>query len=198
MEYPPLAPKRPASLGRTAGGPSRLVLLFSAGLVAAAGTPADLPILKVTKAEYRLHQNVMEFSFTLTNHSDSVIFLDCQGQPTASRQGKTLTLAFAAGDAAGADTARPQRVGARQGYQGHRRIYGLGPDTTGAAAVASDPSAATLLKAEMAVYPERMEGEGPAWVLERAVQVSAKPAPLAKRGKRPKAAKPTRIIKPVE
>lgn len=174
--------------------PIRLGLLIV--LLLSPAVPSAAPILKVGKAEYRLDQNVLEFSFTVTNPGDTAIYLDCQGQPAASRQGKALLLAFAS-EEAGADSARPQRIGARQGYQGHRRIYGLGPDATGAAH-AADPAGATTLKVEMAAYPERSEGEGLPWVREQAVVVSAKPSPLSRKGKRPPPPKPERIIKPTE
>lgn len=184
--------------------PMLVLPLLQAAASAQAPEPASIqpPILKISKAEYRLDQNVLEFSFTVNNHGDSVIYLDCQGQPAAARKGKTLLLSFAAADEAAADSARPQRIGARQGYQGHRRIYGLGPDALGSALSKTggeaDPAGATLLKAEMAAYPERSEGEGLPWVRERAVMVSAKPVPLAKRGKRPPPQKPVKIIKPTE
>lgn len=154
------------------------------------------PEIKVTRAVYRADLNVLEFAFTVANLSDSAIYVDCQGQPAAAKAGKSLKLRFAASDAAAADTARPQRVGARQGYQGHRRIFGLGPDATGGPAHPADPLAAARLAVEMAVYPERSEGEGPAWVLERAMPVAAKPFPLAKQGARPPPPKPIKVIRP--
>lgn len=154
------------------------------------------PEIKVTSAVYRPDQNVLEFAFTVANRSDSVIYVDCQGQPAASRTGKDLKLRFAAPDAAAADTARPQRVGARQGYQGHRRLFGLGPDATGGPAHPADPLGAARLAVEMAVYPERSEGEGPAWVLERGMPAAARPFPLAKKGKRPPPQKPVKVVRP--
>lgn len=177
---------------------ARLSIALPAAAAAAGGGSGPLPILKIHKAEYRLDLNLLEFAFTVTNPTDQVLYLDVQGQPASARQGKTLVLSFAAADAAAADTVRPQRVGARQGYQGHRRIHGLGPDTTGSGPHPADPAGAASLKVNMAVYPERSEGEGPAWMLEQAFEVSAKPAPLAKRGRRPPPQKPVKVIKPVE
>lgn len=175
-----------------------LALLLGLSLLTASAESASTPgvVLKITQAVYRANQNVLEFSFTVDNPSDSVVFVDCQGQGEATRRGPSLLLSFAANDAADADSARPQRIGARQGYQGHRRIFGLGPDHLGNPARPSDPIRAAKLTVEMAVYPERLEGEGPAWVLERGTRVSAKPASLAKQGKRPAAPKPVKVLTP--
>jgi hypothetical protein len=145
---------------------------------------------------YDASQDVLAFAFTVDNPSDSVFYVDCEGQPTGTRKGSELVLRFAAPDAAAADTARPQRVGARQGYQGQRRIHGLGQAHTGAPAKATDPLKAARLAVDMAVYPERLEGEGPAWVLERASHVAAGPAALSRKGKRPAPPKPVKVITP--
>jgi hypothetical protein len=155
------------------------------------------PILQVKEAVYRPDQNVLEFAFTVANPSDSVIYVDCEGQPAATLAGKTLSLRFAAADSLAADTARPQRVGARQGYQGSRRIFGLGPDALGSPHPA-DPLKAASLRVQMAVYPERLDGEGTAWMRERGTPVAAKPVPLRKAGKRPPAQKPVKVITPAE
>jgi hypothetical protein len=154
------------------------------------------PVLKITQAAYRADQNVLEFAFTVDNPTDSVIYVDCQGQPEASRRGPSLLFAFAANDAAEADTSRPQRVGARQGFQGHRRIFGLGPSHLGQPARPTDPLKAARLTVEMAVYPERLEGEGPAWVLERGSRAAAQSVALSKKGKRPAAPKPVKVPAP--
>lgn len=159
--------------------------------------PPGSPVIKVTDAVYRLDRNVLEFSFTVTNPSDSVVYVDCEGQPVPALAGKALSLSFAAADSLAADTARPQRVGARQGYRGSRRIFGLGPDALGTPHPA-DPAKAASLQVRMAVYPERPAGEGAAWMLERGMEVEAKPAPLRKLGKRPPAPKPVKVIRPAE
>ena len=166
----------------------------------AAGTPSakGAPVLKVGQAVYRADQNVLEFAFTVDNPTDSVVYVDCQGQPQASLRGKDLSLRFAARDSAEADSIRPQRVGARQTYRGHRRIHGLGPDAAGGPAHPADPAAAARLQVEMAAYPERQEGEGEAWLRDRALRLSAPPVPLARKGKRPPPPKPVRVVKPPE
>lgn len=175
----------------------------TAAMAAAAAGPkataeAAVVRLETGEAVYRLDQNVLEFAFTLVNPSDSAIFLDCQGDPEASLAGNTLTLRFAAPDEAALDTARPQRIGARQGFQGRRRIHGLGLDHLGQAkgAKPADPAGAASLVLEMAVYPERMEGEGKAWVRKRASMAVSKAAPLRRSGKRKPAPKPVRIRRP--
>jgi hypothetical protein len=173
-----------------------MLVLVAAGAVSAAPLSPP-PVIRVKEAVYRLDQNVIEFSFTVTNPSDSVIYVDCEGQPAATLAGKALSLRFAAADSLAADTARPQRVGARQGYQGSRRLFGLGPDALGSAHP-TDPLKAASLRVQMAVYPERLDGEGTAWMLERAMPVAAKPVPLRKAGKRPPAPKPTKVITPAE
>jgi hypothetical protein len=178
--------------------PLLFLAAFPAALRAAPAAAAATPVLKVTQAVYRADQNVLEFAFTVDNPADSVVYVDCQGQPQASLGGKELTLRFAARDSAEADTARPQRVGARQTYRGHRRIFGLGPDATGGPAHPADPAAAARLRVEMAAYPERLEGEGEAWLRDRALRLSAPASPLARKGKRPPPPKPVRVVKPPE
>lgn len=177
------------------------LLVFTA-LAAASASGAEAPaarppVIKVTQAVYRLDQNVLEFAFTVQNPSDGVVYVDCEGQPASALAGKALALRFAAADSLAADTARPQRVGARQGYQGSRRIFGLGPDALGTAHPA-DPAKAASLMVQMAVYPERVEGEGSAWMLDRGMQVAAKPVPLRRLGKRPPPPKPVKVITPAE
>lgn len=154
-----------------------------------------VPRLEAGEAVYRLDQNVLEFSFTLVNPADSAIFLDCQGDPEVSLEGRTLLLRFAAPDEAALDTARPQRIGARQGFQGRRRIHGLGLDHLGQAKGSrpADPAGAASLALEMAVYPERNEGEGQPWVRERATRAVSEAVPLRKKGKRPPPPKPVKI-----
>jgi hypothetical protein len=169
---------------------------FSAFSLPAAQPGVASPVLTVTQAVYRADQNVLEFAFQVDNPTDSVIYVDCQGQPEATRRGPSLLLAFAAPDAAAADSLRPQRVGARQGFQGHRRIFGLGPDHLGQPARPSDPLKAAKLTVEMAVYPERLEGEGPTWVLERGARAGATPVTLGKKGTRPKAPEPGKVFTP--
>jgi hypothetical protein len=172
----------------------------SAALAAEATVTAEAAVyrLEAGEAVYRLDQNVLEFAFTVVNPSDSAIFLDCQGEPEATLTGKTLTLRFAAPDEAALDTARPQRIGARQGFQGRRRIHGLGLDHLGQAKESrpADPAGASSLVLEMAVYPERIEGEGKAWVRERASMAVSKAAPLGRSGKRQPPPKPLRIKRP--
>jgi hypothetical protein len=151
--------------------------------------------LEAGGAVYRLDQNVLEFAFTVVNPSDTAVFLDCQGDPAATLEGGILALRFAAPDEAALDTARPQRIGARQGFQGRRRIHGLGLDHLGQAkdAKPADPAGAASLVLEMAVYPERSEGEGTAWVRERASRAASEAVPLRKSGKRPPPPKPVKI-----
>lgn len=180
--------------------PAFLACLLVITAAGASGSGTHLqrpPVIEVTEAVYRLDHNVLEFAFTVTNPSDQVIYVDCQGQPAPALAGKSLSLVFAAADSLAADTARPQRVGARQGYRGNRRIFGLGPDTHGGTHPA-DPAKAASLKVRMAVYPERLAGEGSAWALENRVEVAAEPAKLRKGGKRPPPRKPVKVIRPAE
>lgn len=158
------------------------------------------PAIKITQAVYRLDQNVLEFAFTVTNPTDRVVYVDCEGQPAATLTGKALALNFAAADSLAADTARPQRVGAGQVYRGSRRIFGLGPDALGAALPKgrADPAKAASILVRMTVYPERLEGEGPAWLLDSATPVAARPVPLQRKGKRPPPQKPIKVIKTTE
>lgn len=183
-------------------GVALLALLLACAPPAAAASPAPgagpasgAPSLEVSDAVYRADLNVLEFAFTVANPTDSVLYVDCQGQPEAARRGGDLALAFAARDSAAADTARPQRVGARQTFRGHRRIFGLGPDASGGPGRPADPAAASRLRVEMAVYPGREEGEGEAWLRDRAVRLAAPAAPLARKGKRPPPPAPVRIFK---
>lgn len=148
----------------------------------------EAPVLKVEQAVYRLDQNVLEMAFTFHNPTDSVLFLDCEVQPTPTRMGSILRLDFTRAGLLNPDSARPQRIGARQGYRGHRRVWGLGPDTSGAS-LPGDPAGATTVAVEMAAYPERSEGEGTPWVLEKGFKAAAEPVPLKKTGKRPKASR---------
>jgi hypothetical protein len=182
---------------RAAAGMCLIMATGGGGLASAgAGTAESAAYrLEAGEAVYRLDRNVLEFAFTLINPTDSAVFLDCQGEPEASLAGKTLTLRFAAPDEAALDTARPQRIGARQGFQGRRRIHGLGLDHLGQAkgSKPADPAGATSLVLEMAVYPERTEGEGKAWVRERASLAASKAVPLRKSGKRQPPPKPMRI-----
>lgn len=176
------------------------ILVCLTTLAAAFGSepsPLRTPILKVTDAVYRLDQNVLEFSFLFLNSPAGAVYVDCEGQPASALAGKALALRFAAPDSLAADTARPQRVGAGQGYRGSRRIFGLGPDALGVAHPA-DPAKAASLMLQMAVYPERLDGEGSAWVLESGRQVAAKPVPLKRKGKRSPPPKPVKVIRPEE
>lgn len=191
--------KRLASVAGTVRGlPLLTLLLLSAPAAIPAASASGTPVLEISRAVYRADQNVLEFAFTVANPSDSVVYVDCQGQPQASLRGKDLALLFAARDSADADTARPQRVGARQTFRGHRRIFGLGPDASGGPAHPADPAAAARLRVEMAAYPERQEGEGEAWLRDRASRLAAPAAPLARKGKRPPPPEPMRAVKPPE
>lgn len=197
--------KREASVKGTIRALGLLLLSYAAPACAAAasGSPGSPgapggPALAVAQAVYRADRNVLEFAFTVRNPTDSVVYVDCQGQPQASLRGKDLSLRFAARDSSEADTARPQRVGARQTYRGHRRIFGLGPDATGGPGHPADPAAAARIRVEMAVYPERLEGEGEAWVRDRALFLAAPAAPLARKGRRPPPPKPVRVVRPPE
>jgi hypothetical protein len=175
-------------------------LIASAAAFGSEEPPSRKPILKVTEAGYRLDHNVLEFGFLFINSSEGAVYVDCEGQPAATLTGKALALNFAAADSLAADTVRPQRVGAGQIYRGSRRIFGLGPDALGAAFPngRADPAKAALLLVRMMVYPERLEGEGSAWVMESAAPVAAGPVPLKRTGKRPPPQKPVKIINPKE
>jgi hypothetical protein len=156
-------------------------------------------------AVYDVGSGVLQFAFTFTNPSDSVLYLDCQVPPRAALEGGTLVLTFAraagaaegaqAGGPAATDSAAagavdpddfpPQRVAGGQSYQGQRRL-----DRVLGEANARPKFASLRLKIDY--YPERAEGAGPMFVLERAARVAAPAHAVTRRGKPPA---PPKVIK---
>lgn len=169
---------------------------------------APQPTLRIDKAAYDLGSGVLQIAFTFVNAGDSVAYLDCQMPPRASLAGGTLTLVFdrkAAGsegawaggpaptDSAPAaavdpDAYPPQRIAERQTFQGQRRFDRVLGD-------ASARPKFTSLRLVMAVYPERAEGEGTPYLVERGIRVAAPPHAVARQGKPPVPPKPVRIFK---
>lgn len=151
---------------------------------------ADGPRLKIEKAVYRLDPGALEFSFEFVNSGDSAVYVDCQGRPKASARGATLALAFGGNTE---DTSVPARVGPRQTFRAARKLYGKAPGRENPS-IDLDPAAFAHLKVEMAVYPERAEGEGEAYLRERATMLAAPTVSLVKQGKR-QPPPPLRIIR---
>jgi hypothetical protein len=161
-------------------GSFRFLLFFMS--IAAGGEPDSLspaasarPTLQVGQAKYRPGHNGVEFSFRFTNPGDEPLYLDCQGLPAPSLRGKTLVLSFGRNSDS---TSRPQRIGARQTFEGYRRV-----DKVEAARAKGAMPGFTLLKAEMAVYPERKEGEGLPFITEREEMIASKAVTVAGKGR---------------
>lgn len=165
-----------------------LALLLSASIAATAASAAPAATLKLDKALLSRESGIVQIAFTFRNLSDSVVYLDCQGTPRASGKGGALTLSFGGADSGAGYP--PERVGPGQTFTATRKLYAKIPGRENPG-IALDPSPYARLRAEMAYYPERSEGEGEAFVRERAQTVSAS-APLEKKGKPPAAVKPTR------
>jgi hypothetical protein len=188
----------------------RIALLASA--LCAAPAPgfaaAAAPSLRLDKAVYDLGSGVLHIAFTFDNPGDSAVYLDCQIPPRASLSEGTLTLIFArnAAEAEGArvggrpptdsapapafdpDAYQPQRIAGMQTFQGQRRLD----------RVLGDPAARprfSRLKVAMEFYPERTEGEGPLYAVERGLRVAAPTHAVARKGKPPAPPKRVRIYK---
>jgi hypothetical protein len=171
------------------------VILAAATLTIASPPPSSSsPSLKAEAAVYKMEYGVLDFSFTFTNPTDSVLFLDCQVPPKFKLAGKTLSLTLDRKPAATPDSSAsqgfeafpPQRVGAHQTFQGQRRFDRI----PGATDARPDFSA---LELRMAVYPERGEGEGDPFVVEKETILIAKPAAVTRRGKKAPPPTKTRI-----
>lgn len=187
-----------------------------------AAAPPSAPTLRIDAADYDLGSGVLHIMFTFANPSDSVLYLDCQLPPRASLKGGVLTLTFArdakesegalAGGPAPIDSAPPvssspapapgapapaafdpdafppQRIAGGQTFQGQRRFDRvLGPSS-------ARPKFASL-RLVMGYYPERTEGEGPSFLVEKGRRVQASPHAVVRRGKPPAPPKPVRIFK---
>lgn len=158
----------------------------------ASSADMPLPTLKLESALYKLDHGVLEFSFTLTNPGDSVIYLDCQVPPKFSLNGKNLIVTLdrrSLDDKADMSAYPPQRIGAHQTYQGQRRFDHI----LGEAQLRPDFS---TLRLETVYFPERSEGEGKPFVKERAVSIMAPSVPVPRRGKPPSRPVKTRIVHP--
>jgi hypothetical protein len=221
------------------------------GLVLSVSATAA-PTLKTDTAIYHLETGTLQYAFTFTNPTDSVVFLDCQVPPYASLAGGVLTLTFdrnalqaawasaaavpvaadsaaSAADASGVsgapgapaaspsagggghgvsnsgtgrtpaaarsplgvlaggpvdgsavnpDDFPPQRVGARQTFQGQRRLDRVLGDWSARPVFAK-------VQLRMAVLPERTEGDGAPFVAERGVRVAAGVKGVVRKGKAP-------------
>jgi hypothetical protein len=201
----------------------RLALLAGLAPILAAAAPQRAPSLRIDAAAYDLGNGVLHIAFTFANPSDSVLYLDCQVPPRASLAGGTLTLIFAraaaasegalAGGPAPSDSAPavaapgspspvapaaaavvdlesfpPQRIAGGQTFQGQRRLDRVLGD-------ASARPKFTSLRLVMGYYPERAEGEGPSFVVERGKRIAASPHTVSRKGKPPAPPKPVRIFK---
>lgn len=172
------------------------------------------PSLKTDTAIYHLDGGTLQYAFTFVNPTDSVVFLDCQVPPFARLSGNTLMLdfdrtAFAAAPAAPAasgeaspssgpapvgagvlaggpldggavnpDDFPPQRVGPHQAFQGQRKLDRVLGDPHARPAFAK-------VQLRMAWYPERAEGEGVHYLVDRKSAVSAPARNVARKGKAP-------------
>lgn len=186
--------------------------LLAAGTAVAGDAPiAVTPTLRVDTAIYDVTTGVLQFAYTFVNPADSTLYLDCQLPPRAVLDGSTLTLTFsraatdadgvlAGGPPPGADGTGPapavrpedfppQRIAGGQSFQGQRRL-----DRVLGVWEARPKFASVRLK--MDYYPERAEGEGPMFMAERSVRVTAPAHGVARRGKPPAPAKPVRIRRP--
>ncbi|MEO6097511.1 MAG: hypothetical protein ABIW76_18405 [Fibrobacteria bacterium] len=226
----------------------------------AMGAATSMPTLKTDTAIYHMEPGTLQYAFTFTNPTDSVVFLDCQIPPYAHLAGGVLTLTFdrgafptaatapaapevpAAADsvasvasASGASGASPsvvggggpevpttgsgrapvparspqgvmaggpvdggavnpndfppQRVAAHQTFRGQRRLDRVLGDWNARPVFAK-------VQLRMAVLPERDEGDGAPYVLERARRVEAAPKNVVRNGKPPMARKVKRIPVP--
>jgi len=178
----------------------RLALLAGLVPILAAAAPQHTPSLRIDAAAYDLGNGVLHIAFTFANPSDSVLYLDCQVPPRASLAGGTLTLIFAreaaasegalAGGPAPGDSESfpPQRIAGGQTFQGQRRLDRVLGN-------ASARPKFTSLRLVMGYYPERAEGEGPSFVVERGKRIEASTHTVSRKGKPPAPPKPVRIFK---
>jgi hypothetical protein len=187
-----------------------LFLLASMAAAAPGGVvpaPSARPILKTDSAIYNLDKGVLQYAFTFTNPTDTVLYLDCQVPPRARLAGDNLVLAFdrsappepdSASTAAGGPVAGPanpddfppQRVGAHQTFQGSRRLDRLpgGP----LARPRFDK-----LQLEIAFYPEQELGDAKFQADKKGV-AAAPPKAVIRKGKVPPPMKPKRFKVPKE
>ncbi|GEM_PF-2969385 len=211
----------------------------------AASATVAAPTLKTDTSLYHLEQGALQYSFTFTNPTDSVLFLDCQIPPHARMSGSTLVLTFERksfqaaasggtaissvgaggsapasggvppasggggghgvsslgtgrvtgpagmgsggsvvaggpvdGGAVNPDDFPPQRVAAHQTFQGQRKLDRVLGDSEARPAF-------SRVQLVMAYYPERAEGEGVPYLIEREQRVSAPARPSVRKGKAP-------------
>lgn len=185
------------------------------------------PNLKTDTAIYHLEGGALQYAFTFVNPTDSVIFLDCQVPPFATLSGNSLILTFdrtafttvAASAAVAAapgepspssargrgvvaggpldggpvdpDDFPPQRVGPHQAFQGQRKLDRLLGDPHARPAFAK-------VQLRMAWYPERAEGEGAHYLVERKSLASAPAGKVIRKGKAPPPPKIKRFRVPKE
>jgi hypothetical protein len=179
------------------------------------GRPAALasgsPSLKTDTAIYHMDGGTLQYAFTFVNPTDSVVFLDCQVPPFATLSGNTLMLDFdrtaftatpstAAGVPAGGpldgrvvnpDDFPPQRVGPHQAFQGQRKLDRVLGDPHARPAFAQ-------VRLRMAWYPERAEGEGAPYLVDRKSAVAAPAGKVARKGKAPPPPKARKFRVPKE
>ncbi len=96
--------------------------------------------------------------------------------------------AAASSPAADPEAFPPQRIAGGQTFQGQRRLDRVLGD-------ASARPKFTSLRIVMGYYPEREEGEGPVFVVERGKRAAAAPHAVSRKGKPPAPPKPVRIFK---
>ena len=147
--------------------------------------------LKVSEAKYRPLYGGVEFSFEFTNPTNEPVYLDCQGLPVSALSGKTLALSF--GDKPDS-ASHPQRIGPRQTFAGYRRVDKVEPPRDPAS-----PAGFSLLQVDMAVYPERSQGEGEPFLREQANRARSNAETVSGGGRKAVAPPPrtrTRIRRP--
>jgi hypothetical protein len=142
-------------------------------------------VLKAEKAVFDRETGVLQFAFTFTNATDSAVYLDCQGPPRAAAKGGVLSLSFSnTQDTSEGGAEPPERVGPRQVFTAARKLYSKIPGRENPG-IPLDPSSCSRLKIEMALYPERAEGEGAPYLREKGVLLAAPALALARKGKAP-------------
>jgi hypothetical protein len=161
-----------------------------------AQTTDTLSTLNIASAVYKLEPGILEFSFTFVNPTDSVVFLDCLVPPKFIQEGKNLVLTLdrtsgPGGTSENMDAFLPQRIGPHQTFQGTRRFdHILGEATL-------RPNFSTVQLA-IVYYPERNEGEGVPFLVERASRVQSKKHSAIRLGKVPLPPKKVKIAHPVD
>ena len=187
-------------IGKRAAGLRRILLGAALGALSTLQVTQAMeapppPNLRIDTAVYDVNAGILQFAFTFTNPSDSVLYLDCQLPPRAVLEGSTLDLVFAraagasgaraggpvSGDSAGGavnpDDFPPQRVANGQSYQGQRKLDRVLGDWQARPKFAS-------LRIRIDYYPERTEGEG-RFAVERALTIGAPAHAVFRKGKPP-------------